>query len=102
VTLLENALAYGSGQVDMVVLRMGAQTIVQVWDHGPGLPSEEHLRRLGTPFQRFREGEAQGFRREGQGLGLSLLMQMAQQEGWGLEFRNHPGKGFEVLLELPA
>lgn len=102
VTLLENGLAYGSGQVDMVVLRMGAQTIVQVWDHGPGLPSEEHLRRLGTPFQRFREGEAQGFRREGQGLGLSLLVQMAQQEGWGLEFRNHPGKGFEVLLELPA
>ncbi|MDE3245329.1 MAG: HAMP domain-containing histidine kinase [Acidobacteriota bacterium] len=99
-TLLENALVYGRGPVRIAGSMVGALFQISVSDQGPGVSSEQ-LEQLGKPFMRFRQSGAEGFAHEGQGLGLSLLFQVAQREGWGLVFHSQPGAGFEARLELP-
>jgi signal transduction histidine kinase len=100
VTLVENALAHGKGRVTLETWRVRRRFCIQVSDEG-GLEPHQ-LKVLGKPFQRIRESGKEGFLREGQGLGLSLLVQVADQEGWGLTFASGPGEGFSALLEIPA
>ncbi|HEX4845474.1 MAG TPA: HAMP domain-containing sensor histidine kinase, partial [Geothrix sp.] len=100
-TLLENALAHGKGRVTLETWRARRRLCIQVSDEGGGLEPDQ-IKSLGKPFQRLRESGKEGFLREGQGLGLSLLVQVAEQEGWGLTFASGPGEGFSALLEIPA
>ncbi len=100
-TLLENALGHGQGRVTLETWRTRRRLYIQVSDQGEGLDPHQ-LKALGKPFQRLRAPGKEGFQREGQGLGLSLLIQVAEQEGWGLTFSSAPGEGFSVLLEVPA
>lgn len=100
-TLLENALHHGKGKVVMESSRKGRKFFLRVSDEGPGLDSLQ-LEALGKPFMRFRSEGSEGFTREGMGLGLSLLCQVAQQEGWGLNFSSEPGKGFHAQLTLES
>ena len=100
-TLLENALFHGAGNVVLETWRKGRRFFIKVSDAGPGVDAAQ-LEVLGKPFMRLRRHGKEGFTREGQGLGLSLLCQMAQREGWGLRFESAPGKGFHVTLILEA
>jgi two-component system sensor histidine kinase QseC len=99
-TLVENALGHGKGRVTLETWRTRRRFCIQVSDEGEGLGLHQ-LKALGKPFQRMRELGKEGFQREGQGLGLSLLIQVADQEGWGLTFSSAPGEGFSALLEVP-
>ena len=101
VTLLENALGHGRGTVTLKSWRNRRRLLLQVSDEGDGLAPHQ-VKVLGKPFQRIREVGKEGFLREGQGLGLSLLVQVAEQEGWGLTFASAPGEGFVATLEIPA
>lgn len=96
-TLLENALNHGAGGVSLVTKIQGHHLLIQVADNGQGLDSAT-LRRLGRPFQRIRKPHQEGFEREGTGLGLHLLIQSAQEEGWGLEMMSGPGMVVTLLL----
>jgi len=100
-TLMENALGHGRGRVTLETWRQRRRLCIQVTDQGEGLKPHQ-IKALGKPFQRIREDGKEGFQREGQGLGLSLLIQVAEQEGWGLSFASAPGEGFSALLEVPA
>ena len=100
-TLLENALGHGRGPVTLASWRTRRRLCIQVKDEGDGLAPHQ-VKALGKPFQRIRETGKEGFLREGQGLGLSLLVQVAEQEGWGLVFASAPGEGFAATLEIPA
>lgn len=100
-TLVENALGHGKGRVTLETWRARRRLCIRVSDEGEGLEPHQ-LKALGKPFQRMREAGKEGFLREGQGLGLSLLIQVAEQEGWGLTFSSGPGEGFTALLEVPA
>ena len=100
-TLVENALGHGRGRVTLETWRARRRFCIQVSDEGEGLEAHQ-LKALGKPFQRMREQGKEGFQRDGQGLGLSLLIQVAEQEGWGLTFFSAPGEGFSALLEVPA
>lgn len=100
-TLLENALFHGAGNVVLETWRKGRRFFLRVSDEGAGVDAAQ-LEVLGKPFMRLRRQGKEGFTREGQGLGLSLLCQMAQREGWGLRFESAPGKGFHVTLTLEA
>ncbi len=101
-TLLENALFHGRGKVVMEsCLGRGGRLQLRVSDEGEGLEPHQ-LRAIGKPFLRLRQQGKEGFQREGQGLGLSLLCQVAEKEGWGLSFASAPGKGFLATLEIPA
>lgn len=98
-TLLENALNHGAGNVSLVTKVQGHHFLIHVADEGHGLDSAA-LRRLGRPFQRVRKAHQEGFEREGLGLGLHLLIQSALEEGWGLEMSSRPG--MVVTLRLPT
>lgn len=100
-TLLENALGHGKGRVTLETWRARRRFCIQISDEGEGLEPHQ-LKALGKPFQRLRTQGGEGFLRDGQGLGLSLLVQVAQQEGWGLTFASGPGEGFVATLEIPA
>ena len=99
-TLLENALGHGRGTTSLETWRTRRRLCIQVSDEGEGLAPHQ-VKALGKPFQRIREAGKEGFLREGQGLGLSLLVQVAEQEGWGLTFASAPGEGFAATLEIP-
>ncbi len=99
-TLLENALFHGKGDVVLESIPLRNRLQLHVTDEGDGLEPHQ-LRALGKPFLRLRQQGKEGFQREGQGLGLSLLCQVAEKEGWGLSFASAPGAGFHATLEIP-
>lgn len=98
-TLLENALLHGRGAIRFTTLRKGRRVRLTVADEGPGLDSHQ-LKQLGLPFLRFRRPGAEGYEAEGMGLGLSLAIQIAEKEGWGLSFQSERGAGLVVTLEI--
>lgn len=100
VTLLENAVYHGAGAVRLRTWPEAGRLQVEVRDQGPGLDGAS-LQALGRAFQRLRRPGEEGFRQEGQGLGLFLLTEVAQQEGWGLSLDSAPGQGFAAKMELP-
>jgi signal transduction histidine kinase len=98
-TLIENALYHGSGEVTLETMSARKRFFIKVSDEGAGLSATD-LKSLGKPFMRIREPGKEGFRQEGQGLGLSLLCKMAEQEGWGLTFASESGRGLCATLEI--
>ncbi|HEY8878925.1 MAG TPA: ATP-binding protein, partial [Roseateles sp.] len=101
--LLDNAMYYGEAQQQPVEVSIApdeaGMVIVSVRDHGPGVP-ETALARLGQPYTRLDHGAA--MRKEGLGLGLSIVREIVADHGGSVRFRNHPDGGFEVRLALPA
>ncbi len=98
-TLVENALYHGAGTVTVETTRARKRFLIKVSDQGPGLDSMD-MRTLGRPFMRLRERGKEGFRKDGQGLGLSLLIKVVEREGWGLTFASEPGRGLCATLEI--
>ena len=56
--------------------------------------------RLGTPFMRLTDNT--GRRREGAGLGLSVVKALAAVHGGTLDIRSLPGHGTTVAVDLPV
>ena len=100
-TLLENALYHGGGGVTLQTIKLRRRFQIRIQDRGRGLQPHQ-LEILGKPFMRIRNQGKEGFEHEGQGLGLSLLVQVAQKEGWGLTFASSPGEGFLATIEIRA
>jgi signal transduction histidine kinase len=98
-TLVENALFHGSGVVTLETVCTRKRFLIKVSDEGQSLSAQD-LEALGRPFMRIRELGQEGFRKEGLGLGLSLLCNMARREGWGLTFASEPGSGLCATLEI--
>ncbi len=72
VNLLENALKYSKGTVDLRAEAGGRDLVLRVLDRGPGLDPDE-LERIFEPFQRGQGG--------GAGLGLAIARGFAQANG---------------------
>ncbi|HEY1130767.1 MAG TPA: ATP-binding protein, partial [Roseateles sp.] len=99
--LLDNAVFYG-GERRPIELRMSAGEAgleLTVRDHGPGVP-EAALARLGQPYTRL--DAARHLRKDGLGLGLSIVRDIVADHGGSLVLRNHPEGGFEARVTLPA
>ncbi len=91
--LVENALRHGKPPVEVSLDTEATQVVLEVRDHGPGVP-EDALGHLTQPF--FRK-PASG---EGLGLGLALVEQVVRRLGGQLELENaHPG--LRVRIRLP-
>ena len=92
--LLENALKYSLGQVNVHVHGTGQDAILEVHDEGQGIPLAQRLLAM-EPFVRLNE-EVQGT-----GLGLHLVSQTAQLHGASLEMENQHPTGFLVRVIWP-
>lgn len=92
--LIENAVraVSGGGVVEVKLERRGDAAILTVRDDGPGVPSEQ----LGRILEPYFSTHATGT-----GLGLPIAARIAEEHGGGLEVRNRPGGGFEVVVTIP-
>jgi len=96
--LLVNAIKYGAGKpVRVCVRQAGSDAVLEVRDHGPGIPQTE----LGRIFQRF-ERAASIRNYGGLGLGLYLIQAIVDAHGGNVTAENVPEGGalFRVLLPL--
>lgn len=98
--LLDNAagLAPAGSTVDVVVSRNGSHALVQVEDHGPGIPPG-HLDRVFDRFFSYRPG-SEGC--DHMGLGLSIVRAIVEGYGGTASASNRPGGGASFEVRLPA
>jgi two-component system, OmpR family, osmolarity sensor histidine kinase EnvZ len=95
--LLQNALRYGDGKVELHCEEQGGTTRIRVLDSGPGIPEPE----LDAVFQPFYRLEGSRSRETGgSGLGLAIAKQLADAHGWRLSLANRAGGGLEAALSL--
>jgi len=76
----------------------GGRAVVEVRDHGPGVP-EEAVAGLFVPFNRVISDGTQSAERTG--LGLAITRRTFEVHGGSATAANAPGGGFVVTLELP-
>jgi two-component system phosphate regulon sensor histidine kinase PhoR len=101
VNLLENAAKYGRDgdqehEVDLVLTRQGDAAIVEVKDHGRGIPAGEHARVFEGFYRASNSGEVRGA-----GLGLSLVRHFARAHGGDVTAEPRDGGGTVMRLSLP-
>lgn len=94
--LIDNALAHGTGPIEVETARSGQRVVLSVRDHGPGIPPGDAERVM----ERFFRGVAP--RSAGSGLGLAIARELAERWGGDLQISNVPDGGARVELRLPA
>ncbi len=96
--LVDNALHYGGGAIEIATARNGTRVLVEVRDRGPGVPPGE-LERLKRPFTRLDEARGGG---GGAGLGLAIVERIARAHGGRFDLVPREGGGLVARLELQA
>jgi two-component system sensor histidine kinase KdpD len=97
--LLDNAMQYSPGPIDLLVQATPNQMQVLVMDRGTAIPQEQHAL-LFQPYARGDQGHAGGPR--GAGLGLALCRAIATVHGGTLTLSARPGGGNCFALCLPV
>ena len=98
--LIENARRYGKTpgtgrtDVDIRCWREGDRAILEVGDHGTGVP-EEALDQLLRPFTRLDSARSQA---NGAGLGLAIVERVVQRHGAGLRVANRADGGLVARI----
>jgi Signal transduction histidine kinase len=100
VNLLDNSIKYSGkdSPVNIHAFKDWEQLIIEVEDHGIGIPAE-HMDRI---FERFYRAD-RGRSREagGTGLGLSIVRHIALLHRGKVEAESHTGEGSTFRLKLP-
>jgi two-component system osmolarity sensor histidine kinase EnvZ len=96
--LVENALRYAGGEVEVAASQRGGHVVLEVLDRGPGIPADE-VDRLKRPFTRLNEARSG---RGGAGLGLAIVERVARAHGGRFELAAREGGGLAARLVLPA
>jgi signal transduction histidine kinase len=97
--LVENAQRYGGGTpIEVSVTREGNRAVLDVIDHGPGVPEAER-QRIFEPFYRLAGASESG---RGSGLGLALVLDIARRHGGDAVCLAAEGGGSRFRVDLPA
>jgi signal transduction histidine kinase len=97
--LIENARRYGGdGPVAVSVAREGDRVVLEVADRGPGVPEAER-QRIFEPFYRLAGARESG---RGSGLGLALVLDIAQRHGGSAVCLAGEPTGSRFRIDLPA
>jgi two-component system osmolarity sensor histidine kinase EnvZ len=98
--LLANAQRYGGGQpVELRARREDGVVRIGVLDRGPGIPPDQ-LEAVFRPFHRVEPSRSQGT--GGSGLGLAVVRQLAQANGWAVTLENRPDGGLAAWVLVQA
>ncbi|MEO8423193.1 MAG: ATP-binding protein [Actinomycetota bacterium] len=92
--LLENAMTYAPGPIDVQMGTAERRAFVAVRDHGPGIPSEEHAK----VTERFYRGKTAP--PGGSGLGLAIARDLAERWGGALSVQSAEGGGTRVEVRF--
>jgi two-component system osmolarity sensor histidine kinase EnvZ len=96
--LLQNALRYAPGVIDLIAEPNNLGWRLGVLDRGPGIPADK-LEQVFQPF--FRLDASRSPVTGGSGLGLAIVRELARLNGWHVSLQPRPGGGLEAWLELP-
>ncbi|MEW9920932.1 sensor histidine kinase [Marimonas sp. MJW-29] len=97
--LLSNAIKYtDSGKILFCVRRRGDDLRVEIHDTGPGLSSAEFERAKGRSTRIFETAEG----KEGKGLGLSIVNEIAEKHGYHVASLCDRAGGLSVGVTFPA
>ena len=91
--LLRNACHYTEQGKVVVTVRRDS---VEVADSGVGMSPDE-LARVFEPFYRAGDG-----RKDGQGIGLSIVRRLSERYGWPVRLESEPGKGTTATISFPS
>ena len=106
--LISNGVKYGGPArwLRVSVTRPEAGTVTiptavmfSVEDRGPGIGAEDR-KHIFEPFYRGREAVSQQI--QGSGLGLNLVLRIAEAHGGRVSVTSEPGKGSTFTMSLPA
>jgi signal transduction histidine kinase len=101
--LLDNALKFtpAGRAITLTAQRHGQGVCVRVTDQGAGIPAAD-LPRLFDRLYQSRDSVAPATSDEGKGLGLAIVMRIAELHRGHVAVASVPGQGTTVTLELPA
>lgn len=99
--LLSNAIKFSppGSEVKVKAERIGTAARISIRDHGGGIPAafKPHI------FKRFAQASAvTSGRKEGSGLGLSIVKEIVERLGGSVGFQDAPGGGTVFYVDLPA
>ena len=97
--LLSNAIKFTTeGEVGLTVSHIGPDTVFRVSDTGRGIPADQ----IDQLFTRFAQIEAKAVdRRDGAGLGLSIVAMLVELLGGRIAVESQPGDGAAFIVSLP-
>jgi signal transduction histidine kinase len=98
--LIDNAVKYSPSGDEVAVRarRENGQVLIEVVDHGPGIPFDQQ----GVIFEKFGRADVPGGSKPGTGLGLFIARSIAEAHGGSLEVRSRPEGGSTFVLTLPV
>ena len=99
--LLDNAVRYSgdSREIEVGVIRAGAQVRIAVRDRGLGIPAREQA----AIFRKFRRGaEAVKLGIKGTGIGLAMVDHIVKAHHGRIDLQSAPGQGSTFTLVLPV
>lgn len=97
INLLENALKYSEGPIEIGASKGQSEVVIEVSDRGPGIPEGQELR-IFEKFQRVaRDGGPSGV-----GLGLTICRAIVAAHGGRIWVRNREGGGAIFAFALPV
>ncbi len=92
--LLENAMTYAPGPIELRTGTAERRAFVAVRDRGPGIPSEEHAK----VTERFYRGKTAP--PGGSGLGLAIARNLAERWGGALSVQSAEGGGTRIEVRF--
>jgi len=97
--LLQNAIIYGQGQVNVKLLKMKNQVTITIEDNGSGIAKEQRVDIL-KPFVR---GEAKHKTIKGHGIGLAIVKRIIDWHQGGIEISDSAElSGAQFTITLPT
>jgi two-component system phosphate regulon sensor histidine kinase PhoR len=101
--LIGNAVRYGcdgpGSVIEIAAERSGAWVVLEVTDHGPGIP-REHLPRVTERF--YRVDAARSRESGGTGLGLAIVKHIIERHRGSLNIQSTVGVGTSITVRLPV
>ena len=97
--LMRNAITFTpeKGTIDVLVKQDKTNTTITIKDSGSGISPEDQER----IFQPFERGQAANSNRNGTGLGLTLVKNIAELHGGSVSLESSAKKGTAVTISLP-
>lgn len=96
INLVENALKYSEGTVEVSLEQHDGIAVIRVLDRGPGIDPSQHERLL-RPFTRLQDARGGA---GGSGLGLAIVDRIAKAHGGQLRLVQREDGGLAANLEL--
>ncbi|MFD3155842.1 PAS domain S-box protein [Haloimpatiens sp. FM7330] len=99
--LLSNAIKFTKpgGKICVNIYDKGDRILISVKDTGIGVPKEKQK----DIFKRFVQvDKSLSRKREGSGIGLSLVKSLIEMHGGNISLKSECGKGSEFIIELPC